>query len=243
MAPAALSVGNTKGTASMSYPDGAWGWVLFEADKKVVIEAIIPGASAQIAGAQPGDILVKVADQDISNLEQYAEQLGERTTLKTTILRGEERRELTLNRTKRSAQDHPLVGTRVPDAELAMITSRGDKKLSQYGSKTLILEFWTTWCGPCRRSATELNALQKKLGSRATLIGVTSESEELVRNYLESRGPKGPQFAIGLDTASQLHRALDIQSYPTIVVVGTDMVVRGVFRGTGQTRAIASLVK
>jgi len=53
--------------------------------------------------------------------------------------------------------------------------------------KVVIIEFWRTWCGACKRMTPLMNTLHKKFGSELAVIGITGESEEKVRAYA---GPK-----------------------------------------------------
>jgi thiol-disulfide isomerase/thioredoxin len=57
--------------------------------------------------------------------------------------------------------------------------------------KFLVVEFWRTWCGACKRMTPLLNALQKKFGSELVVIGITGETEEAVKAYA---GPKRAYF-------------------------------------------------
>ena len=43
------------------------------------------------------------------------------------------------------------------------------------GKQVYVIEFWATWCGPCRTSIPHLTKLQKKYSDRVTFVGVTSE--------------------------------------------------------------------
>lgn len=63
--------------------------------------------------------------------------------------------------------------------------------------KFIVVEFWRTWCGACKRTTPFLNALQKKYGSELAVVGVTGETEETVKAYA---GPKQEYF-LALDAA------------------------------------------
>ena len=57
--------------------------------------------------------------------------------------------------------------------------------------KFIVIEFWRTWCGACKRMTPLMNTLHKKYGKELVVIGVTGESEEKVRAYA---GPKKDYF-------------------------------------------------
>jgi len=92
--------------------------------------------------------------------------------------------------------------------------------LQKSKGQILVLDFWTTWCGPCRaldplfgRVATEFNALPDV----TFLAANCDEDETLVPDYLaESKPHTAVVFADGLD------RLFSVNSFPTIVVIDRD---------------------
>lgn len=57
--------------------------------------------------------------------------------------------------------------------------------------KFIVIEFWRTWCGACKRMTPLMNALQQKYGSELVVIGLTGEAEDKVKAYA---GPKKEYF-------------------------------------------------
>lgn len=57
--------------------------------------------------------------------------------------------------------------------------------------KFLVIEFWRTWCGACKRMTPLMNTLHNKYGKELVVIGVTGEAEETVNAYA---GPKKEYF-------------------------------------------------
>jgi thiol-disulfide isomerase/thioredoxin len=59
------------------------------------------------------------------------------------------------------------------------------------GEKIVVVEFWATWCGPCRTSIPHLTELQKKFADRGVVfVGVTDEDESTVRQFVSQMGSK-----------------------------------------------------
>lgn len=69
--------------------------------------------------------------------------------------------------------------------------------------KFIVIEFWRTWCGACKRTTPLLNALQKKHGDELAVIAITGEAEEKVKAYA---GPKLEYF-IALDLPQPVKEA------------------------------------
>ena len=61
--------------------------------------------------------------------------------------------------------------------------------------KFVIIEFWRTWCGACKRMTPLMNTLHRKFGDELVVIGITGETEEQVKAY---KGPK-KEYALALD--------------------------------------------
>ena len=67
--------------------------------------------------------------------------------------------------------------------------------------KFIVIEFWRTWCGACKRATPFLNQLQAKYGNELVVIGITGESEEAIKAY---KGPKQAYFlALDLPQTNQ----------------------------------------
>ncbi|HEX8499895.1 MAG TPA: cytochrome c biogenesis protein/redoxin [Pyrinomonadaceae bacterium] len=71
-----------------------------------------------------------------------------------------------------------------PDVELKTVDGK-PLKLSELRGQVVLLNFWATWCVPCRSEIPSLNAMEKELAGRGfKVLGVsTSDSAELIREY------------------------------------------------------------
>ncbi len=78
------------------------------------------------------------------------------------------------------------IGQSAPDFELRTINGK-KIKLSNYKGKVVLLDFWATWCGPCRMSTPVLSRLdQKYKGKGLVILGVSlDEDESQVLPYVE----------------------------------------------------------
>lgn len=98
------------------------------------------------------------------------------------------------------AHDAQLVAGQVPD-----------------NAKLTLIDFWATWCAPCRNNVPRLNEMAQRFAPRGmTLIAVSKESPELVARHLPAWGMKYAVFAGG---KQPLQTSLSIRALPYSVLV------------------------
>ncbi len=74
------------------------------------------------------------------------------------------------------------------------------------GKKPCVVEFWATWCGPCRESIPHLTGMQKRFGDKVVFVGVTDETADKVRPFVEGMGDR-MGYAVALDDGGKTRRA------------------------------------
>mgnify|MGYP001547865850 CR=1 FL=1 len=77
--------------------------------------------------------------------------------------------------------------------------------IKEWNGKVLAVNFWATWCGPCKEEIPSFNAMQKQYGPRGMqFIGVALDDAESVRAYLKSTPIGYPVLVGGEDEAMKL---------------------------------------
>jgi peroxiredoxin len=93
------------------------------------------------------------------------------------------------------------------------------------GTTVYVIEFWATWCPPCKRSIPELNSLAEEYKDKnVVIVGVTSEDENTVRPFVEKMGMK---YLVAIDTNRTFAETYmqGIQGIPHSFIVDTNGVV------------------
>ena len=92
----------------------------------------------------------------------------------------------------------------------------------QTKGKFVLIDFWATWCPPCRKAIPELNTIQQKFGDQLVVIGVSDEPEQKVRAMAE---PK-IEYAVAVDTRARMKNELKVTGIPHVILVDPSGVVR-----------------
>jgi cytochrome c biogenesis protein CcmG/thiol:disulfide interchange protein DsbE len=88
--------------------------------------------------------------------------------------------------------------------------------------KFVLIDFWATWCGPCRHSIPELNAFFEKYHDRLVVIGITDEPEAAVRKMTDPH----IEYAVATDTQARMMKTLEITGIPHCILVDPHGIVR-----------------
>jgi len=125
----------------------------------------------------------------------------------------------------------PLMGQAAPDLTLPIAAgaeSGGPTKvrLSDLHGKVVVLDFWASWCGACRRTTPILNELKQELAEQDVLFYAVNV-EPIDRQRLQAaHAAFGTDFPSLQDRAGTIQRRYSIRMLPTVIVVGQDGVVR-----------------
>ena len=119
----------------------------------------------------------------------------------------------------------------LPEA-VALPDSNGTMhRLAEYRGRPLVLNFWATWCEPCRRELPLLQALHQERGDSVRIVGVAVDFQKDVLPYAKAKGITYPQLmgekdglaavnAFGMDTAFPFTVFADSQGNIVAVKVG-----------------------
>lgn len=88
--------------------------------------------------------------------------------------------------------------------------------------KFVLVDFWATWCPPCRKSIPELNAFSRKFADKLVVIGVSDETEEKV---MDLKDPK-LEYASAIDTKGRMKKELAVSGIPHVILIDPKGIVR-----------------
>jgi thiol-disulfide isomerase/thioredoxin len=88
--------------------------------------------------------------------------------------------------------------------------------------KFVLIDFWATWCGPCRRAIPELNTIQKRYGDRLVVIGISDEDEGAVRAMTSPH----IDYAVAIDRQGRMKKQIGITGIPHVILIDPKGIVR-----------------
>lgn len=106
-----------------------------------------------------------------------------------------------------------------------------DVSLSDYKGKIVFLNFWATWCPPCRQEMPSMDALQKILGTNDFVIlalATDRKGVELVKPFVEE---KKLSLKVLIDDKSNVSDDYGVVALPTTYIIGRDGVIIELVRG------------
>jgi thiol-disulfide isomerase/thioredoxin len=110
--------------------------------------------------------------------------------------------------------------------------------LAKFRGKVVLVNFWATWCAPCRREMPDLDQLQRTLGGKrfeVVALSLDRAGMEAVVPFYEEIGIKS--LAVYLDPLGRVQRAFAITRFPTTVLIDAHGFEVGSIEGPAQWMA------
>lgn len=103
-------------------------------------------------------------------------------------------------------------------------------RLEEYRGQVVLINFWASWCGPCRQEMPLLDRLhQRYVDTGFAVLGINVEGEEAPARELIDRIPV--TFPVLIDEGQAVSELYKLEAMPSTVVVDRDGVVRYIHRG------------
>ncbi|MBX3737836.1 MAG: TlpA family protein disulfide reductase [Candidatus Didemnitutus sp.] len=125
-----------------------------------------------------------------------------------------------------SARAQLARGDAFPDLAAAQL--EGALPVTQ--GRVVLVDFWASWCAPCKASFPALGQVHRDYDARGVTIVAVSEDDK-AKDYAAFLKKYAPPFATVRDAAHKLAGAVKVPAMPTTLVLGRDGRVRAVFTG------------
>ena len=147
-----------------------------------------------------------------------------------------------------------LIGREAPEFSIQTWLNSDPLTLADLRGRVVLLEFWATWCQPCREMFPKLKKLQEEYGAQGlTILALTrhyfaqrgtasSEAEELelIRSVLKN---SEVEFPVGVAADERVQSLYGAMGVPTLVLVDRAGVVRYAYFGGGEDDRFDQILK
>jgi len=137
----------------------------------------------------------------------------------------------------RTRAEHFIENPRLAALRMApaftLTTSEGEQiSLDDMGGKVVLLDFWATWCGPCKETLPDIQRIAKKLADQPfVVISISSDRDENAwKMFVAKNNMTWPQYR---DANGALSRAYSVSTIPRFFTIDTDGALQSVKVGSG----------
>ncbi|AFH62035.1 redoxin domain-containing protein [Paenibacillus caseinilyticus] len=126
---------------------------------------------------------------------------------------------LTLANNLFSKEEKPVAGSAAPNFKLLGLDGK-THNLSDYEGKPVVVNFWGTFCEPCRNEMPALERQHAKWGDKVAILGLNlDEPKVAVENYVKETGVT---FPILFDKEETMRKRFGVKEYPTTFFLNGD---------------------
>jgi thiol-disulfide isomerase/thioredoxin len=217
-----------------------WLGVAMDSDAQasgVRVGHVVRGSPADKAGLREGDRIVRLSGAGVgrgADVVRAVSEHGVGDTLDIAFVRGGQERTVRVTLARFPSQDEmarmDLVGTFAPPwKDVQTVSGAFPPSVGAVRGRVVLLDFWATWCAPCRVVIPKLGALQGRYGAQGlSVLGVSTEDAQDVAMYAQRTSMP---YAVAVDRHAETTRSYGVISLPTLVVIDRRGVVRDVAIG------------
>jgi thiol-disulfide isomerase/thioredoxin len=218
-----------------------WLGIAMDRDAKagpgVRVGHVIHRSPADLAGIREGDRLVRVGGSRVAHgadVVNAVASFGVGETVEIAFERAGKEQSASVTLASYPSQDEmmrmDLVGTFAPAwQDVEAVSGVFPPTVGALRGRVVLLDFWATWCAPCRVVMPKLSALQARYGAQGlSVLGVSTEEAADVALFAQRAAL---HYAVAVDRHAETTRSYGVASLPTIVIIDRRGVVRDVSVG------------
>jgi len=138
-------------------------------------------------------------------------------------------------------EEAPRIGAQAPDFELASLDG-GTVKLSNFRGKGVMINFWATWCGPCRFEMPTMDKIYREQKDKGFVILAVNLQEDgaTAKRFVDEFQLTFPTLLEIKGTVAQQYGLIGL---PTSYFVGRDGVIKDINVGAMDTELLTSKIR
>jgi peroxiredoxin len=114
------------------------------------------------------------------------------------------------------------IGSKAPDFELKTLSGE-NVKLSDYRGKKVMLNFWATWCAPCKEEMPDMEEFYQQNGKEIEILAVNIDPQFNVQQFVNEFGIT---FPILLDDKDEVNTMYQLLTIPTTYFIDEKSIIR-----------------
>jgi len=149
------------------------------------------------------------------------------------------------DRSKVASESRPAAAAVKPAPDFALKTLDGSQiHLSELRGKTVLLNFWATWCPPCKAEMPDLNALHREYGEARnfTVLGIDDEEGQADVAAFAKQNAIAFPLALDSDGAVTSNR-YNVRGLPTSLIIDREGNIRDMWTGRISKEAMLTRLK
>ena len=111
---------------------------------------------------------------------------------------------------------------------------------SDLRGSVVVLDFWATWCGPCREELPIVEKLRTEFAGKVQFLGINDEDRGTVAGFLKKHDY---QLSVLMDGRKDVHRQYGIRSIPQLFVIDREGVIRQHYVGGRSEDALRKAIE
>lgn len=217
---------------------------VYENHLALEIQGVHPLSGGIQAGIRPGDLIIAVSGKPFTDMTVIQNAVskaksGDRISLE--ILREGEKIKVSILLTERPDDVSELTGSLIGSKSLALGENfyiNKEKVLQK--PKLTLLDFWATWCVPCRQTSPILARLYQKYASKGLeVIAVSNENQKELNAFEKTHASPYPMYR---DASQALWRHYGITAVPTLLLLDSKGYILKVWSGIPNEGALEKLI-
>ena len=134
------------------------------------------------------------------------------------------------------SRERIIPGAVAPNFTLTDVSTGKEISLSDYKGKYVIIDFWGSWCGPCRASHPHLREIYNRYkGEKFDILGIASDRKsEVIRKAASEDNITWPQVSMFEKRAGQqeINKLYAVSAFPTKFLINPQGVIEAIYIGS-----------
>ena len=218
---------------------------LYENHLALRVSGVHPESGCLAAGVVSGDLVIGIDGKDLVNVAQIQKVLEKNAVgshVAIEIFREGKRIPLTVTLTERPDDISSLTGSAI-GSKIAKfgnnIYKNAEKR--QEAPKATLLDFWATYCGPCRQTLPVLEKLYNKYSSQGLeVMGISVEPKNTLLSFYKKQ--HASPYPLYRDADQGLWRRYGIHAVPTLMLLDANGYIKRVWSGAPSFEMLEKLV-